>query len=86
MIDIDIKDMNEASNAISALEMQSLIQTTTVHRGKQDGITRLITIKEKNRKNMFRAIFEDKSFKEELDLYYPEAENLSLLKDSDLSN
>ena len=35
---------------------------------------------------MFRAIFEDKSFKEELDLYYPGAENLSLLKDSDLSN
>ncbi len=37
------------SNAISALEIQSLIQTTTVHRGKQDGTTRLITIKEKNR-------------------------------------
>jgi len=74
------------SNAISALEMQSLIQTTTVHRGKQDGTTRLITIKEKIQQNMFRAIFKDKSFKEELDLYYPKAENLSLLKDSDLSN
>ncbi len=34
---------------------------------------------------MFSAIFKDKSFKEELDLYYPKAENLSLLKDSDLS-
>ena len=83
---MDVKDMIGVSNAISALEMQSLIQTTTVHRGRQDGTTRLITIKEKNRKNMFRAIFKDKSFKEELDLYYPKAENLSLLKDSDLSN
>ncbi len=83
---MDVKDMIGASNAISALEKQSLIQTTTVPRGRQDGTTRLITIKEKNRNNMFRAIFEDKSFKEEIDLYYPKAENLSLLKDSDLSN
>ena len=60
--------MTKASNAISALEMQSLIQTTTVHRGRQDGTTRLITIKEKNRKDMFRAIFEGKFFKDELDL------------------
>lgn len=45
---MDVKDMIGVSNAISALEMQSLIQTTTVHRGEQDGTTRLITIKEKN--------------------------------------
>ena len=50
---MDVKDMIGASNAISALEMQSLIQTTTVHRGRQDGTTRLITIKEKNRKICF---------------------------------
>jgi hypothetical protein len=42
--------------------------------------------KRKKQQNMFRAIFKGKSFKEELDLYYPKAENLSLLKDSDLSN
>ena len=80
-IDMDIRDRKVVSNAISALEMQSLIQTTTVHRGRQGGTTRLITIKQEDRKDMFRAIFEDKLFKEELNLYDPVAENISLLQD-----
>jgi len=78
---MDIRDRKVVSNAISALEMQSLIQTTTVHKGRQGGTTRLITIKQEDRKDMFRAIFEDKLFKEELNLYDPVAENISLLQD-----
>jgi hypothetical protein len=48
--------------------MQSLIQTTTVHRRRWGGTTRLITIKAKDKKDMFRAIFEGKFFKDKLDL------------------
>jgi hypothetical protein len=40
----------------------------TVHRRRWGGTTRLITIKAKDRKDMFRAIFEGKFFKDELDL------------------
>jgi hypothetical protein len=60
---MNVKDVIGASNAISVLEMQSLIQTTTVHRRRQDVTTRLITIKKTNRKNMFRAIIKNNFFK-----------------------
>ena len=81
-IDLDVRDRKVVSNAITALELQSLIITNTVHRGrKKGGTTRVITINKEDKKDMLRAIFQDKLFKEELDLYDPIDENKSLLFD-----
>jgi archaeal cell division control protein 6 len=81
-IDLDIRDRKVVSNAITALGMQSLIKTNTVHRGrKRGGTTRVITIAKEDKKDTIRAIFQDKLFKEELELYDPIDENKSILYD-----
>jgi archaeal cell division control protein 6 len=81
-IDLDIRDRKVVSNAVTALEMQSLIETDTVHRGRRKGgTTRVITIFKEDKKDIIRAIFQDKLFKEELDLYDPIDENKSILND-----